>query len=288
MHSPVGENDAYGCKDLLIEEAAGLRALPAFANALREYTAALARFRAAPRLLNKLIASETRFRLTGYLLYLDADSRTSMTSGGATYKRLYELCTNRREISPRVLKSTLAIMKLTGMITTRKSATDQRSKVYRPTARMLDFVNSWMPHAVNALDVLQPEVQRTQMWKNDPDFLRRFLVAGGHEHTTGKPLIDHMPHFNAFFGKREGAVALILVGMLAHIDGTQMTSRGDIARRFGLSKTQVSKLIAEGVRIGFFIVDDADVPSATPHLVDSYERWVSIELAFYARHMQPA
>jgi hypothetical protein len=201
---------------------------------------------------------------------------------------LYDLCTNRQEISPRVLKSTLAIMKLTGMITTRKSITDRRLKFYCPTARMVDFVNSWMPHAVNALDVLQPEMQRAQMWKNDPEFLRRFLVAGGREHTTGKLLIDRMPEFNGFFGKREGAVALVLVGMLAHIDGTQPPSRGDIAKRFGLSKTQVSRVFAEGARMGYFTIDDVDMPSATPHLVDSYERWISIELAFYARHMQPA
>lgn len=59
-------------------------------------------------------------------------------------------------------------------------------------------------------------------------------------------------------------------------------------KRFGLSKTQVSSIIDEGARLGFFRLDGAAVPLATPHLRDSYARGISIELAFYARHMRPA
>jgi hypothetical protein len=43
-----------------------------------------------------------------------------------------------------------------------------------------------------------------------------------------------------------------------------------------------------GETLGYFALDPAGVPAATPHLRDSFGRWVSFELAFYARHMQPA
>ena len=282
--TPAGDDS----NDPLLIEAAHLRALPAFPTAVREYTVAIARFREAPRLLTKLMASETRFRLTAYVFYLSADHETYGPLGGATYSRLLELCSQRQELSPRVLKTTLALLKLAGFIKTSQNTSDRRSKSYYPTPRMMDFVKSWMPHAVNALDALQPDMQRAQMLAEDPDFIRRFAAAAGHEHATGIPLIDRMPEFTCFFGKREGAIPVVLAVMLSDIDGLPLPSRAQIAKRFGLSKTQVSNMIAEGAKLGFFSTDEAGTPRATACLRDSYARFISIELAFYARHMRPA
>ncbi len=275
-------------EDPLLVEAAQLRASRAFSAAIREYTVAVAHFREAPRLLNKLIASEKRFRLGGYLLSLASDHETYGPLGGATYTRLLELCGQREELSPRILKTTLALLKLSGFVKTSTSESDRRSKTYVPTERWIAFVKGWLPHALNALDALQPEMRRARMFAEDPDCVRRFLASSGHEHMTGIPLIDRMPEFTCFFGKREGAIPVVLSVMLSDIEGTPLPSRAQIAKRFGLSKTQVSKIIAEGANLGFFTVDDVGVPAATAHLRDSYERFISIELAFYARHMQPA
>jgi hypothetical protein len=71
-------------------------------------------------------------------------------------------------------------------------------------------------------------------------------------------------------------------------DGTPVPSRAAIANKFGLSKTQVGNVMATGERLGFFTLDGTGVPAATQHLRDTYASWISIELAFYARHMQPA
>lgn len=273
--------------DPLLLEAAHMRGSPAFAAAIREYTVGLARFREAPRLVNKLISYESRFRVTGYLLYLDADREKFGAIGGATYTRLLELCTRRNEVSPRVLKTTLALLKLTGFIESSHIPSDRRSKSYHPTARMHAFTHSWLTYAVNALDVLQPDMQRAQMLRNDADFVRRFLTSGGREHIVSEPPADRMPEFIGFFGSREGAAAVVLSLMLSDIDGTSLPSRAHIAKRFGLSKTQVSNMIVEGAGLGFFSADATGTPRATAHLRDSYARWISIELAFYARHMQP-
>ncbi len=275
-------------QDALLREAERLRTSPRFPAAIREYSIGLARFREVPRLINKLISYESRFRVTGYLLYLDADRERFGPAGGATYTRLHELCTRRNEVSPRVLKTTLALLKLTGFVRSSRSETDRRVTFYRPTARMLEFTRSWLGYAVGALDALQPEAQRGRLLREDPDFVRHFLVSGGREHVADTPPADLMPEFIAFFGSQEGAAAVVLSVMLADIDGTPLPSRAQIAKRFGLSKTQVSRMIAEGGRTGFFAVDADGMPTATPMLRDSYARWISIELAFYARHMRAA
>lgn len=273
-------------EDWLLSEAAALRELPEFDRAVREYTHGLARFREAPRLINKITSCESRFRVVGYLLYLHADRERFGPEGGATFARLLELCTRRQEVNPRVLKTTLVLLKLTRFVVTQRHATDGRSMYYRPTPRMYGFIHQWLAYAVSSLDALQPDLQCGRRLREDPTFVERFLVAGGRDHIDSEPPADRMPEFIAFFGHREGAGALIIATMLAFLEAAPLPSRERIARRFGLSKTQVSNLVREGGKLGFFEVDDGGVPTPTARLHDVYRRWISIELAFYARHMR--
>lgn len=264
-----------------------MRASPNFPSAVCAYTEGLARFREAPRLVNKMISYEKRFRVLGYLLYLQADKELFGPNGGATYARLLDLCIRRNEVSPRVLKTTLAMLRLARFIDTIKDPSNARSKYYRPTANMQAFIQSWLGYAVGALDALQPSGQRTEAMRTDPSFADRFFVSGGRDHVSGIPPADHMPEFISYFGSREGAAAVVLAVMIAKFQGTPVPSRSQVAKRFGLSKTQVSTVIAEGAEIGFLTVDLSGIPAPTDHLHESYAKWISIELAFYARHMQP-
>jgi len=290
MHDSVAGNtqsqsDVRG-EDTLLAEAAALRALPAFARAIREYTVGLAKFREDSRLVNKMISYDSRHRVVGYLFYLHADRERYGTAGGATYGRLHDLCTRRNEVSPRTLKTTLALLRLTGFVSTVRGEADRRQKFYRPMPRMLAFVEGWLGYATAALDTLQPQMRRGEMLRDDPAFIERFLVCGGRDHVDNEPPADRMPEFIGFFGAREGANAVILAVILSGTDGTPVPSRARIAKRYGLSKTQITNVIGEGERIGYFAVDAAGVAAATQKLRDDFGRWISIELAFYARHMQ--
>jgi DNA-binding PadR family transcriptional regulator len=283
--SSLNDAAATGDDPLLIE-AAALRAHPAFKDALREYAIGVAKMRESPWLANKIISQDARFRVVGYLLYLDADRET--WPGGASYGRLHELCTRRKEVNPRVLNTILSLLKFTGFVETTHSPTDKRLKFYRPTARMWDFVRDWLGYATRALDLLQPDIQRSRLLHEDPSFVRRFLASAGQDHMTNQPPADLMPEFIEFFGSREGASAAVLSAMLSDMNRSPVPSRAKIAKLYGLSKTQVSNVIALGVQSGFFLLDEDAVPMPTPHLQDSFRKWVAIELAFYARHMRPA
>ncbi len=288
MHGPdhLPDSPSLLATDPLLIEAAALRALPHFPQAVREFADGLARFRESMRLFTKVLANETRFRTVRFLLYLDADREQFGDDGGATYSRLLDLCTRRHEISPRVLKTTLALLTLTGFVETSRGKTDSRQKFYHPTARMLGYARQRLSHAARALDVLEPHVQRLRMLEDNPEFFRRLVASGGRASIDGQPPAELMPEFMAFYGGQEGAAPLVFTVTLADIDGEAVPSRAAIARRFGLSKTQVSTLIAEAVRLGYFTLDDKGVPAATPELRGSFQRWVSIELAYHARHMR--
>lgn len=255
---------------------------------MHEYTVATARFRESPRLVNKLISYHVRWRVVSYLLYLAADRETFGPLGGATYGRLLELCTPRKTASPRVLKTVLTLLKFTGLVATVSDERDRRRKHYRPTPRMAGFIDRWLSYAVATLDILQPEVNRSRLLRDDPGFAERFFISAGRSHATDMLLADRMPKFMAFFGERDGATAVMLTVMLADIDGTPVPSRAAIAQRFGFSKSQITKVLIEGNALGYLKLDAAGIPSVTQRMRVDYRRWISIELAFYAQHMRAA
>ena len=274
--------------DPLPIQAARFAAMPAFDAAVRAYIAGMTGFRRSNRVVNKLISYHARWRLAGYLLYLHADRERFGPEGGATYGNLLEMCSRPPEISPRVLKTMLALLQFTGFVKARRSSGDRRSKIYQPTPRMQDFMRPWLCYATGTLDILEPAMRRARLWQDDPSFVDRFLVSSGRAHETAKPLAERMPEWVAFFGARDGAGAVLLPVMLADIDGTPVPRRAELAKTFGVSKTQVTRILQLGEMQGYFVLDDAGVPAATELLRVTFGKWVATELAFYAQHMQPA
>ena len=274
--------------DPLAARAARFAAMPAFDEAVRAYIAGMTGFRRSNRMINKLISYHARWRLAGYLLYLAADRERFGPRGGATYGNLLEMCSRPPEISSRVLKTMLALLQFTGMVKATRDSDDGRSKIYQPTPRMQDFMQPWLRYATGTLDLLEPEMRRARLLQDDPDFVDRFLVSSGRAHETAKPLVERMPKFIAFFASRDGAGAVLLPVMQADIDGTPVPSRGELAKTFGISKTQVTKILQLGQAEGYFTLDAAGIPAVTELLRMTFRQWVSTELAFYAQHMQSA
>jgi hypothetical protein len=273
--------------DPLAACAARFAAMPAFDAAVRAYITGMTGFRRSNALINKLISYHARFRLAGYLLYLHADRERFGPDGGATYGNLLAMCSRPPEISPRTLKTMLALLQLTGFVTATRGG-DRRSKIYQPSPRMQGFMQPWLRYATGTLDLLEPDLRRARLLQDDPGFVERFLVSTGRAHETAKPLVERMPEYIALFAARDGAGAVLLPVMRADMDGTPVPSRGELAKTFGVSKTQVTKVLQLGEAAGYFALDAAGTPAATELLRTTFRKWVATELAYYAQHMQPA
>jgi hypothetical protein len=174
-------------QDEIDEIAARFAAMPAFPLAMREYTVNMMRMRQGLRLLNKVISHNARWRVAGFLMYLSADRERFGPKGGATYTNLLEMCRRRAEIKPRVLKTVLALLQMTGSVKVVRKEDDRRSKFYRPTGRMHEFMRQWTGNNTRVLDVLEPEKRRSQLLRDDPGFCDRFLVSSGRAHLTAVP-----------------------------------------------------------------------------------------------------
>lgn len=270
----------------LLEDATRFGRHPAFPDAVKVYCVALARLREAPRFLNALIATDVRWRIMGYLLYLESDRDRFGPHGGATYGRLLEICTRRAEASPRELKTLLGLLKIGFLVRVVRDERDRRIGYYQHTGRLDAFVEQWLGYAVAALDLLEPEMRRSR-FVDDPAFVTRFHVSGGRAHLAGTvPLADRVPRPMSSMKSMLGSYAVIAGIMEAELHDRPSPPVASLSRRFGLSRAQVRNVLAAGQQLDVFTLDEAGAVRATPALRNSFARWISIELAFYARHMR--
>lgn len=273
--------------DQLLQDAARFAVHPDFAEAEQTYCIELARLREAPWLLNAIIATDARWRIMGYLLYLAADTQRFGPNGGATYGRMLHLCTHRQEANPRVLKTLLGLLKLSALVRVVQDERDGRIRYYQPTPRLDRFIRGWIDYAVAALDLLDPTMQRAR-YVDDPAFIARFNVSGGRAHLADAiPLADRMPEPLATMKTMLGSFSVIIGIMEAELCGRAPPSTARLAWRFGLSRAQVRNVLVAGCEAGLFASSKAGDVRATPTLRQNFAQWISIELAFYARHMRP-
>jgi len=284
--STICGKEVEAASDPLAYDAARFLIHPAFAEAERTYCAELARLREAPWLLNAIIATDARWRIMGYLLYLAADTERFGPHGGATYGRLLDLCSRRQEASPRVLKTLLGLLKLSALVRTVPDQKDGRIRYYLPTARLDGFIRGWIGYAVAALDLLEPAMHRAR-YVDDPDFIKRFNVSGGRAHLADRvALADRMPEPLASLKEMLGSFSVVAGLMEAELFGRDPPSTANLAWRFGLSRGQVRNILTVGHDRGLFTSSRAGEVTATPLLRANFSEWISIELAFYACHMR--
>lgn len=293
MHSrdlitePLDPMTLVQSSDRLLEDAARLAAHPEFDAAVFAYTRGLLKLREAPRLVNMIVSTDVRWRIIGFLLYLDADRERFGPEGGATYGRLLETCMARDEASPRAVKSVLALLQFGGLVQVVWHRSDRRVKFYKPTERMFGFVRQWMGYGTAALDILEPAVQRSR-FIHDQTFIEAFSTSGGRAHLEDPiPLADRVPTPLSSLKHMLGSYSVIVAVLLADLEGRATPSQHAIAKRFGLSRSQVGNVIVAGLKQGLFLSDARAGLTPTPALLASFRTWISIELAFYARHMQP-
>lgn len=273
-------------EDRLLCEARELAEHPAFDAAIMAYATGLARFREAPRILNMIVSTEVRWRILGYLLYLDADRERFGPEGGATYGRLLQLSASQAGASPRAVKTVLALLRLGGLVRVTHDPFDRRIRHYRPTARLFDYVKDWMRYGTAALDILKPG-SGLSAFVDDQAFIDQFSVSGGRAHMEDAiPLADRVPVPLSSLSAMAGSHSVILAVTLAHLQQAQSPSHHSIAKRFGLSRSQVSNVVSAGVARDVFQRSSDGHLEPTAALLSSFRTWVSIELAFYARHMR--
>lgn len=282
IHAPLAPIRTEG---ELRARADSLKALPQFESAVAGYTRDMVAFREAVRPYGKLIANEDRFRVVNFFFPLWAESLAGGGSGALTYSELYEVC-RRGEVTSRVLKNTLAMAVHLGFLTRLPNPSDRRSWLYTPTEPMIRFPYQWMVPATTALDELIPGQSLTEWIQSDFRLLIHFFRSAGREFDAGLQPARLIPRFMQFSGHKEGATLMAMSLLAAEMSGLAYPTRSEVAAQFGLTKSQVSQVVATGVEMGFFVIRSG-VTQPTPALREGHADWVAVALAFLDHHLHP-
>lgn len=269
----------------LREQAARLQGSPDFPGVRKNYIRELSAYREASRPVAKLIANEDRYRALNFFFFLWAEHLGTGGTGAITYGELFEIC-RRGEVTPRVLKTMLAIAEFSGFVIRSRNPADGRSWLYAPTPAMIAFPQHWLMPAANALDTLLPGCDRSTRLREDPGVLVHFYRSGGREFAAGVQPMTIQPEFMTFFGVKEGGAVFTMALLIAEMDGERPPSRTEIAQRYGLTKSQVTKLVVYGEEIGLLTVADG-IATPTDALRHNHAEWVALSLAFLDHHIWP-
>lgn len=251
-----------------------------FDRGVATYAAAMTRFRLeGPPSINKLLGQDVRFRTVTFTLYLHHDAELGRPEGGATYSRLLELISGTIGGSQRVVSTTLALMQAMDFVRVEPSIRDRRVKFYRPTDKMLAVVRAWLGSLFAALDHVEPEARRSEQLAQGDDIVQRFILGVGAAFRDGESLTGRIPEFSLFFD-REGGWPLLAMAIRTAHEGRALPSRGEMAKLFGLSKTQIASVISDATAAGFFHTE-GDRTRATPLMLERYRRWLAVSFAFF-------
>jgi hypothetical protein len=268
----------------LREEAAHIQSLPQFPEALGTYIVELANYREASRPFGKLIANEDRYRVVNFICAMWAELVAAGGSGAMTYGQLFEIC-RRGEVTPRILKTTLSLATFSGFLKKSPNPDDRRSWLYLPTPLMMEHPFQWGMANALPLDQLLPGKRRVErMQRHNRDDVIHLLRSAGREFAAGVQPMTVQLEFMEFWGHKEGA-ALFSLGLLsAEARNLPRPSRAELAIRFGLSKSQITHLVAMGRELGLYSIEDGEVVP-TDLLREQHAEFAALCLVFLEPHM---
>lgn len=268
----------------LLAEAAQLRAHPDFETVMLAYTRRWLDLRQVPLPVSKLIANEDRYRVLNFMYSVWAESAV-VGDGSFTYGDLFTIA-RLGEVSPRIVKTTLAVAGAAGFLTRTPHPDDARRWLYMPSAAMLAFPLTWMLPIAEGLDALRPGPSRAERLAGDLSVLAHLYRSGGREHASGLNPVAMMPRLMQFCGGREGGAVVSYALIAARADNVPAPSRQALSDRFGLSKSQVAQVIAAGRELGYVAVENGS-PVATEQMAEDHAQWVALSFAYLGYHMWP-
>lgn len=236
--------------DFALESAlAEMRAHPRFAEAMQHKVAAsVVIFESDPVFRRAMKNASTQ--ASGYFaLYL-------AESGGLTLARIQQLCVDLGMMSPGRAVAILALWRLLRYVELAAEQTDRRKRVYMPTASMRWTTLRQLHIDLTTLAIIEPEAQAVADRLATPEIARRFVIRFGEGLIEIVRQYDGLGAATDLFRERDSGLwilnALLLAGGRGDVfppAGPIRYSIASLARRFGVSRPHVRKLLRDAERL---------------------------------------
>jgi hypothetical protein len=245
--------------ELSADAVAALRAHPHFQQAVRRAAGGLVALYQGNRLLNLLINDRGRLLISSFALYLHFGHDSSDQDGGLTLTRIQDLCIENSVCSRGRAAAMVALMRATGYLATAPVATglaDRRVRRLVPTERLIDSQRQNWRCQFGAIALLRPEGAAAFDVLGNPDFIRALLQQQGDRFRAGVRILDRAPTLSLFAERNAGMMILFSLLLAGAAEDAMPASRpvpisiSALARRFGVSRPHVLKLLRDAAHAG--------------------------------------
>ncbi len=229
--------------------------------------------------LNRLLLEVGRNLVFVVIMCLDArynegDRDTWPTLGAVTRAMAgFNLASRRRvvDLVSRLIK--------TGYLEQVLAHQDRRVRLLRPTKKMIAQDQDWLRSHYAPLQILFPRPGYGRIMRRDPDFQRaQRLVSASFFPYAAQTMARH-PIMMQFMVREGGIMIVIKLIELAgpNADTRRKVVYSDIGARFGVSRTQVRKLLQEAEKAGLVQLtqDGGRFVQLMPTLIEAFDRFIA-------------
>jgi DNA-binding MarR family transcriptional regulator len=229
--------------------------------------------------LNRLLLEVGRSVLFGVIMCLSACYDESDRETWPTLQLVKDAMAAFGLASPRRVADLVSRLLKTGYLEQRPAPWDRRTRILAPTAKMLAqdrdlLVSNYVP-----LQVLFPEPGYAPILQRDPAFQVEHRVAAASLFPHDAWLLKRNPLMLHFL-RREAGI-MIVIKLIALAGPSPETAReisySDIGARFGVSRTQVRKLLQEAEQNGLVHLTrrGGQFVRLTPKLIRIFDHFIA-------------
>lgn len=229
--------------------------------------------------LNRLLNTFGRVTLFKIVLGLDAVYRPDQPSTWPTVGRIQKEMQPFGLSSPRSIDEVLAVMRHIGMVEITVAPNDRRSRLVRPTDRMLAEERHWLAAYFAPLAELFPDCEDYALaLAHDRTFQEAHRYASGLSHDVALTVTGHVEPILYFLQREMGSKVLHQYLQAGGLNpGAPIALSYDaVARRTGTSRTHVRNIMRDAAQMGFVeIRGQGGQMVLQPKLLESVDRFMA-------------
>lgn len=252
---------------------------PQFRRARNELLGAMLSLYEHEPFLNRLLLEVGRNVLFVVVMCLDAAYDENERSTWPTLKYLKESMATFGLASPRRIADLVSRLIKTGYLKQVTSSADRRIRVLRPTEKMFAQDQDWLVSHYVPLQILFPSPGYRPIMSRDRVFQKHHRLVSRSLFPLAGQIMARNPTMMQFMTREAGMMIVIKLLQLAGPDGdlTQAISYSDIGARFGVSRTQVRKLLQDAEENGLVTVAEGRNLSVRlmPALICAFDRFIA-------------
>jgi hypothetical protein len=276
------------------EAIAALRAHPRFAEAWRAAHIGFVDLWQGNRILNSLVNDRGRWHMSLFAVHLHLLSRPNDPHSGLTLSRMMALCVEQKFCSAGRAKAMLILMRVGGYLRPSPNAADRRLRRLVPTERLMALHRERNRRLFHAIAMVLPECAQAFAAQSHPDFTGLFVCRYCEQFLTGFRFIDGIPDVRFFVDRNAGIMILSHMMLSGEADDTYppslpvSVSRATVARRFGVSRAHVVRVLQDAENQGLLQKLDGDRIRLSPRLVQATGDLMAAHFLLAARCAQDA